>query len=172
MRFNFDYWNWNQETKSFQSLRLLYVLFFPPETGKCEFTFCQFASLIPAFIPSLRAHACLAWPDSVRDPATAAGPSVGATRLQPHPLSHVHLVPVLPLLHANRGQRRKQRYCQRVPVCGTQHVSLHPEGPAAVPFGPRPASSGQSRRQEGEQRGYLPDGGRQWVGGSILAAKM
>lgn len=112
----------------------------------------------------LRAHACLAGTDSYRNPATAAGPPVGAPGLQPHPLSHLLLVPVLPLLHANWGQRREQRHRPRVPVRGTQHVSLHVERPPAVPLGSRPAGSGQPWREEGEQRGHLPDRRRQWVG--------
>lgn len=120
------------------------------------------------FLSLFRAHACVARSDSCRDPAPAAGPSVGAAGLQPNPLSHLLLVPVLPLLHANRGQRREQRHCQRVPVRGSQHLSLHPERPATLPLGPRPAGTGQPRRQEGEQRGYLPDWGRQWVGRFIF----
>lgn len=127
-------------------------------------------TLLMSFLPPvpLRAHACLAGSDSYRDPAPAAGPSVGAAGLQPHPLSHLLLVPVLPLLHAYRGQRWEQRHCQRVSVRGAEHVSLHPERPATLPIGPRPTGTGQPRRQEGEQRGHLPDWGGQWVGGFIL----
>lgn len=126
-------------------------------SGTCKEKIKEAVYLLSSSSTPFRAHACPAWPDSNRYPAATACPSVGATGLQPHPLSHLLLVPVLPLLHANRGQQWEQRHRQRVPVCGSQHVSLHAKGPAAFPFGPHPAGVVQPRRQEGEPRGHLPD---------------
>lgn len=123
-------------------------------------------------LTTFRAHACLAWSDSHRDPAPAADPPVGATGIQPHPLSHLHLVAVLPLLNANRGQWRKQRDRQGMPVCGSQHFSLYPERPATLSCGTRSAGARQPRGQEGEQRGHLSDWRRQWVGSFIFALWM
>lgn len=110
---------------------------------------------------SFRAHACLARPHRHRDPASPAGPPVGAPWLQPDPLPHLLPLPLLPLLHANRGQWREQRHRQRVPVVGSQHVPLHSAGPPAFSGCAREAGAGQSGGQEGEQRGHFPDRGGQ-----------
>lgn len=115
-------------------------------------------SLLP--VP-VRAHACLAGPHSHRDPATSFGPSVGAAGLQPDTLPHVHAVPLLSLLHADREQRGQQCHCKGVPVGGPQHLPLHPQGPATLPGGPCEAGTGQPRGQEGEPGGHISDGGGQ-----------